>query len=469
MPNHKDIILIRYQGLILQHNSMATKKKGFLDIIKKEVGEAGYDGDQFGGAGGHDGRGLPTDMPSNFMFATGIECSYPTIKKGKVRRDQLRECGHYDRYKEDLGLVKELGLKVLRYGLPYYDIHKGPGKFDWSFADEAMGEIKRLGITPILDLMHFGVPDWVDNFQNPELPMHFAEYAEAVAKRYPWVRYYTPVNEIYVTAKASGKDGIWNEQLKSDKGFVTAMKHAVAASIIGTQRIAKHRNDCIIVQSESAEYTHELYASPSPDISMENELRFLSLDLLYANPPSATVGMYLLDNGMTRQEYDWFMTGQPPGYQIMGNDYYGRNERIRLPDGSIQISMDVLGWYEITKDYYLRYRKPVMHTETNVFEADIAPSWLNKQWISILRMRHDGVPVLGFTWYSLIDQIDWDTQLAEQNNRVNECGLYDLDRKPRPVAEAYRRILDEFGQITIVPHAEMLEISDRPARLKVEI
>ena len=105
---------------------MATKKKGFLDIIKKEVGEAGYDGDQYGGAGGHDGRGLPTDMPSNFMFATGIECSYPTIKKGKVRRDQLRECGHYDRYKEDLGLVKELGLKVLRYGLPYYDIHKGP-------------------------------------------------------------------------------------------------------------------------------------------------------------------------------------------------------------------------------------------------------------------------------------------------------------------------------------------------------
>lgn len=444
-------------------------KKGFLSIIKDKYGDGNYDGDQFGGAGGHDGRGLPTNSPSNFMFATGIECSYPTIQHGKVRRDLLRECGHYERWKEDLGLVKELGLNVLRYGLPYYSIQKAPGKYDWSFADEVMGEIKRLGITPILDLMHFGVPDWIGDFQNPELPIYFGEYAGAVAKRYPWVRFYTPVNEIYVTARLSAKEGVWNEQLKTDKGFVTALKHCAAASIIGNQQIAKYRNDCIIVQSESAEFTHELYATSSPDVTLENELRFLSLDLLYANPPCATVGMYLLDNGMTRQEYDWFMAGKPPGYQIMGNDYYGRNERIRLADGSIQVSMDVLGWYEITKEYYQRYRMPVMHTETNVFEAEQAPVWLNKQWIGIMRMRRDGVPVMGFTWYSLIDQIDWDTQLGELNNNVNECGLYDLNRKPRLVAETYKNLLKEFGQITIVPHAEMLELTERPAQLKVQV
>ena len=66
-------------------------------------------------------------------------------------------------------------------------------------------------LTPILDLMHFGVPDWIGDFQNPELPVHFAKFCSAVARRYPWVRYYTPVNEIYVTAKMSAKDGVWNE------------------------------------------------------------------------------------------------------------------------------------------------------------------------------------------------------------------------------------------------------------------
>ncbi|RYC68315.1 family 1 glycosylhydrolase [Spirosoma sordidisoli] len=441
----------------------------FLDNIKKRFGDGNYDGDEFGGAGGHDGSGLPDGNPGNFMFATGIECSYPTIKNGTVRRDQLRECGHYDRYKEDLGLVKEMGLNVLRYGLPYYSMHKGPGQFDWEFADLAMAEIKQLGITPILDLMHFGVPDWIGDFQNPELPVHFSDFCAAVAERYPWVRYYTPVNEIYVTARISGKDGVWNEQLKTDRGFVTALKHCVAASIMGNQQIAKRRNDCVIVQSESAEYIHELCATPSAATQLDNELRFLSLDLLYANPPSTTVGMYMMDNGLTREEYNWFMAGKPPGYQIMGNDYYGRNERIKLPDGRVETSMDVLGWYEITRDYYERYHMPVMHTETNVFEADQAPIWLYKQWVSIMRMRRDGVPVLGFTWYSLIDQIDWDSQLGELNNHVNECGLFDLDRKPRPVAEAYKSLLKEFGQITIVPYGEILEVTDRPARLKVSV
>lgn len=57
------------------------------------------------------------------MFATGIECSYPKIQQGSIRPNQLRECGHYDRWQEDLALVKELGPNVLRYGLPYYAIH----------------------------------------------------------------------------------------------------------------------------------------------------------------------------------------------------------------------------------------------------------------------------------------------------------------------------------------------------------
>ena len=443
--------------------------KSFLTEIKSKFGDGDYEGDQFGGARGHDGRGLPTGLPNNFMFATGIECSNPTIDHGRTRRDLLEECGHYDRWQEDLALVKSLGLKVLRYGLPYHKTHLGPGRYDWEFADLVMAEMQRLEITPILDLLHFGVPDWLGNFQNPELPVHFAEYAGAVARRYPWVRYYTPINEIYVTARMSAKDGLWNEQLKTDKGFVTAMKHLVAASIMATQQIAKHRPDCIIVQSESAEYIHELRATPSPQITLDNKLRFLSLDLLYAHHPDGDVINYLFDNGLTRREYDWFMAGEPPGYQIMGNDYYGRNEKLILPDGTICTSMDVLGWYNITLEYYRRYRKPVMHTETNVFEAHDAPTWLWKQWVNILRMRDEGVPVLGFTWYSLIDQVDWDIGLARKVGRVNACGLFDLDRKPRPVALCYKQLLEEYGQITIVSHGELFEVTKEPATLKVEV
>ena len=441
----------------------------FLSLIKRAHGDGAFDGDEYGGASGQVGNGLPTGGPGDFMFATGIECSNPTIDNGRIRRDMLEECGHYRRWREDLNLTRDLGIKVLRYGLPYHLTHLGPGRYDFSFADEVMAEMKRLEITPILDLLHFGLPDWLGNFQNPELPMHFADYAEVVVQRYPWVRFYTPVNEIYVCARLSAKEGAWNEQLKTDLGFVTAIKHLVAASILAAQRIAKHRPDAVIVQSESAEYFHEARSLPSPEIKLANKQRFISLDLLYAYPPDADTYIYLMDNGLTKEQYEWFMAGEPPGYQVMGNDYYGRNEHIILPDGGTCPAEDVMGWYQITREYYERYKKPVMHTETNVFDPEEAKSWIWKQWINVLHMRRDGVPVLGFTWYSLIDQVDWDIQLAEKRGKVNTCGLYDMDRKPRPVAAAYRALLEEFGQITILPHGEMLEITTRPARLKVEV
>ena len=84
-------------------------------------------------------------------------------------------------------------------------------------------------------------------------------------------------------------------------------------------------------------------------------------------------------------------------------------------------------------------------------------------------MRKDGVPVLGFTWYSLIDQVDWDCGLAEKNGKVNECGLFDMNRNPRPVAEAYKNLLQEFGQITMIPYGELFEITNRAASLKVDL
>ena len=405
------------------------------------------------------GGGLPDEAAVRdgaFMFATGIECSYPTVDHGRLRRDLLEECGHYARWEEDLDLVTGLGLRHLRYGLPYHKTHLGPGRYDWSFADEAMEGMRRRGIVPILDLLHFGVPDWLGNFQNPDLPVYFAEYAGAVAERYPWVRHWTPVNEIYVAARVSAKDGFWNEQLTSDRAFVTAIKHLVAASLLACRAILRHRPDALIVQSESAEYFHELRAIPSRENRIANSMRFVPLDLLYGVAPDAEICRYLLDNGLTKGEFDWFMGFDAPGYQVLGLDYYGRNERMLKPDGSVIPAEDVLGWYQLARQYYRRYRKPLMHTETNVFNRDAAPSWLWKQWINVLRLRHDGIPVLGFTWYSLVDQIDWDTELREKNDRVVNCGLYDLDRKPNPVAQDYRALLAEYGGLGPVLHAGFL-------------
>jgi hypothetical protein len=91
------------------------------------------------------------------------------------------------------------------------------------------------------------------------------------------------------------------------------------------------------------------------------------------------------------------MSSPRSGHQVLGIDYYGRNEHIVTPTGRRIPVEDVMGLYALGKEYYDRYRKPLMHTETNVLDAKDAPRWLWKQWLNVLRMRQDGIPVLGFT------------------------------------------------------------------------
>src|SRR2546423_6977685 len=104
---------------------------------------------------------VPKQM-ADFMFATGIENSYPTIAGGQ-RVDEMEKCGHYERWQEDLALVREMGLRFLRWGPALYKVHTGPERYDWAWTDAVMAEMARLEIVPIVDLCHFGVPDWLGN------------------------------------------------------------------------------------------------------------------------------------------------------------------------------------------------------------------------------------------------------------------------------------------------------------------
>ena len=138
-------------------------------------------------------------LSDKFIFATGIENSYPVITLADGRRkrvDEMEKTGHYANWEKDLGLLNILDVDYLRYGPPYYSTHTGPGKYDWDFADLTFARLRELNVTPIVDLCHFGVPDWIGNFQNPDFPELFAAYAGAFAKRFPHIRYYTPGGEL---------------------------------------------------------------------------------------------------------------------------------------------------------------------------------------------------------------------------------------------------------------------------------
>jgi beta-glucosidase len=391
----------------------------------------------------------PANSPG-FMFATGIENSAPTIDGGRIRRDQLAECGHYDRWQEDFALVREVGCGYLRYGPQLHRTLLGDGRHDWSFADETFAALRRQGTVPIVDLCHFGVPDWVGDFQNPDFPELFAAYAGAFARRFPWVQLYTPVNEMFITAVFSAKYGWWNEQASDDRSYVTAIKHIVRANVLAMHAILEVRPDALFIQSESTEHFHPQCPLAQPHADFRNGERFLTLDLNYGFRVDSGMYEFLLDNGLTREEYRFFTSQNLRRHCIMGNDWYATNEHLITDDGRSRWAGEVFGYGVVTRLYHERYRLPVMHTETNCDEGpvgDEAERWLWKQWAGVMRLRQDGVPILGFTWYSLTDQVDWDVALRQQRGKVNPRGLYDLDRRPRAAGRAYAQLIRNWSDV----------------------
>jgi beta-glucosidase/6-phospho-beta-glucosidase/beta-galactosidase len=297
-----------------------------------------------------------------------------------------------------------------------------------------------------MDICHFGLPTWLGNFQNPEFPKYLQEYAVAMAKRYPWVRYWNPCNEVYVNARESTLHGNWNEAMKSERAFVNATCNMVQASHLVMKAILEIRKDALFFTSESSEF----FQACCPDekvqkiADFENQRRFIATDLLYSHPVRDDIKKYLLDNGMTEERYQSYMNAGFSSRMIMGIDYYDWNEKLVNTRGEIESLGELFGWYVITKQYYDRYKRPLFHSETNSQHAHQEAAWLWRQWHNVNLMLRDGIPVVGFTWYSLQDQVDWNIGLSAPLGNVNPVGLFDLNRLAREPAVAYAQILQMF-------------------------
>jgi beta-glucosidase/6-phospho-beta-glucosidase/beta-galactosidase len=400
---------------------------------------------------------------NTFIFATGIECSYPKVEAGK-RRDQLAETRHYENWRRDFELCLEVGARILRYGPPYYKMHAGPERYDWSFTDEVLPVMRDMGITPIIDHCHFGVPDWAGDFQNPDWPELFAAYTRAFAERYPWVLYYTPVNEILVCSRFSAREGIWNEQLKSDKAMVRAHANQCKAALLAMQQILEVQPLAVFFQSETCEVFLEEYPETLHEVELKNAERFVTFDFLYGRPPSGDFTLWLLDNGLPVEDYRWMLQQgrKTAPHCVMGLDYYEPSEKRLDRNGRAYSAGPTLGWHSVANQYWRRYRRPMMLTETNFGKADNGPDWLWKTWLCIENMRREGAPVLGFTWYSLQDQVDWDISLREIRGKIVHNGLYTLDRTPHPVAHAYMDLINRYRNLPLVSAFAMGSMAGPP-------
>jgi beta-glucosidase/6-phospho-beta-glucosidase/beta-galactosidase len=377
--------------------------------------------------------------PDAFIWAGGIEDTFvPQTRKGQRALDEYQLIGHYEHWREDLALTRELGLGALRWGVPWYRVEPRPGEFDWRWIDEVLPRlVEVLGVTPIIDLMHYGCPLWLHKeFANDDYPRAVARYAAEFARRYRGlVRWYTPLNEPVINALMCGKRGLWPPYLRGDGGYLRVMLQLAKGIVHTVEAIKEIDPQAVMVHVEATGMTRTAREDLAA-LALEDQRRgYICYDLLTGRvTQDHPLFPWLVRNGVSPDDLA-DLVRRPLRLDVLGMNFYPQwstkqlfvDQKGRLAYRNVE--QDGRGFATLIEDYYRRYQVPIIITETSAFGSDdVRGRWLEASVEAIKNLRRQGVPVVGYTWFPLFTMIDWRYRFGRrpvEQYRL-ELGLYRL-------------------------------------------
>ena len=376
-------------------------------------------------------------LSAPFTWATGIEDTFILHARPRLRAlDEYELTQHYRLWESDIDLVAATGVQVVRWGIPWHIVQPAPNLWDWEWTDRAIERLINVrGITPILDLMHYGTPMWLDNsFINFNYPQRVAEYIAAVVARYKsLVRYYTPLNEPMVNARMSGYKGEWPPYLIGEDGYVKLALAISKGIVLSTQAIKAEHPEAVTVQVEALWHTFTHDESLKERAVHHNARQYLCFDLATGHMDHQhELAHYVQTHGITDADLDWFHKNAVT-FDILGANYYpwsyaelrsqagGKPYTVvrRAAGHKIEI---------ILRNAWERYHMPIMITETSSNgDVKARARWMDETLETVCTLREEGIPIIGYTWFPLFSMVDWKYRkgrLALDKYLVH-LGLYD--------------------------------------------
>ena len=306
-------------------------------------------------------------------------------KEGKIydKTTPVRACDHYNRFREDIDLMAEMGIEVYRFGIEWSRIEPAMGAFDPEVLDHYREEIEYMigkGIRPMLTLHHFTNPLWFEDmggFTNKKSIDIFMRFAERVIDALgDLVEDYITINEPNVYATNSLLWGEWPPEKKSFLALINALSNMTACHVKAYEMIHRKRREM------GKEVTRVSFANHLRVFAPEDEDRAW-------HRFSAKASEWLFQTAITRA----MMTGKcsfpvmkrggiKPGkyYDFIGINYYSRSTVSGLSDGvRADCHINDLGWeiyheglIELANKLYEEYEAPVFVTENGTCDNNDA-------------------------------------------------------------------------------------------------
>jgi dTDP-4-dehydrorhamnose reductase len=395
----------------------------------------------------------------------GVECTVNRV--GDHYFSQLERSGHDSRF-DDLDRVAELGIRALRYPVLWERVApNGNESADWSWSDERLARLRELGILPIVGLVHHGSGPAHTSLVDPTFASKLADYASAVAQRYPWIEYYTHVNEPLTTARFSGLYGVWYPHGRDERTFKDALFNQCRGVVLAMRAVRRVNSKAKLVQTEDLGKT---YSTPALayQADFNNEFRWLAWDLLCGrlNTRHPLWQWLTLCCSAEPRELMWFEENNCAP-DIIGVNHYvtserylderlqnfpecfhgGGNGRERYADIEVARCMAIptQGIAPLLREAWERYRLPLAVTEAHIDSTrDDQLRWISEVWHAARQANAQGIDMRAVTVWALFGSFDWNCLLRECRGYY-EPGAFDV-RGPAPRPTAIAKLMRDLGK-----------------------
>ncbi|MCW3081582.1 family 1 glycosylhydrolase [Segetibacter sp.] len=399
----------------------------------------------------------------------GLECSLNRVDDTYM--DQLVLSGHYTRGSEDIKRFADLGIKALRYPI-LWEKHAAQKDtiIDWSYSEARLNELNQAGIEPIAGLVHHGSGPIYADFFDGSFAEGLGEYAGKVAAQFPWITYYTPVNEPLTTARFCGLYGHWYPHKANTLDFLKILLAECKGTVLAMQAIRKVNPNAKLVQTEDIGKTQSSHKLRH-QADFENKRRWLSFDILAGKiNKNHSLWGYLTGEGLTEEDFQFFAENPCPP-DIMGVNHYVTSERYidekiekfpahTIGGNGIDVYADVeavrVGKNEgpevLFKEVWERFHLPIAITEVHLHcTREEQLRWFNYIWTAVNKLKDEGADIRAVTAWALLGSFDWCSLLTKPVG-IYEPGLFDVRALAEPRPTALTKLVKSLAEGTEFTH-----------------
>ena len=360
----------------------------------------------------------------------------PTIARigaGAVR-DQLAETGH-DGRAGDPARLAALGVDASRTPVLWErSAPLEPTRIDLREPRRRLEALRAHGVEPLVTLLHHGSGPRYTDLLDPAFPALFADYAETVARNFPWVRRWTPINEPLTTARFSTLYGVWYPNLRDDHAFGRALVHETLAILDGFERIRLHVPQAELVLTEDLQRFVAGGAALGSYAAFLDERMYLSAELLAGRVRAGhPMHAFLTARcGVLRQELAE-IAARATAPDLVAFNHYPHSERylFEAPDGTLG---DVPAVYvpgqpppcarPLLRAAAERLGLPLALGEVHVHApADERVRWLAQHVDDVRALRAAGTDVRAVGVWAAFGMTDWHSLLRDDED-VREDGIF---------------------------------------------